>query len=89
MIHVAGVPDNRLGLNAQMAAALESPVLGVIDVKPESTAASLCNTGLIAKATMQARGASLMSIVLNGVRTAALRLTLSLISLNRIIGTYP
>lgn len=68
----AGVPDNRLGLNALMAAALESPVLGVIDVKPESTAASLCNTSMIAKATMQARGASLMSIVLNGVCTEAI-----------------
>ena len=62
------MPSNRLGLNARVAAALETPVLGVIDIKPESTAESLCNTGRIAKSAMQASGASLMGILLNGVR---------------------
>ena len=64
-----GVPSNRLKLNAQIAAALSTPVLMVLDAPEGASADRLAESALIAAQELQRERAEVLGLVLNRVRS--------------------
>ena len=67
----AGVPGDRLELNAQLAASLGAPVLMALDAHTGQSAEAIARSATIARNTVADGGADVLGLVVNRVRSAA------------------
>ena len=64
---MAGVPGNRLELNAKLAATMGAPVLLALDLQWGLNPVDLANSAAIARDTVAKAGADVLGVVLNHV----------------------
>ena len=66
-LHPAGVPGDRLELNAQLEASLGAPVLMALDAHPGQSAEAIARSATIARNTVADGGADVLGLLLNQV----------------------